>query len=159
SNGNGNNASSTTQATTTATTTEEVTEAPSEGYFVDSYGEQVLTIVNQVRAEQGLAPLTMNYTLLNAAHVRAKEIEISFSHTRPNGSSCFTAWSEAGVSYWTCGENIAAGYWTPQSVMDGWVASPGHYSNIINANFTEIAIGCYYDPNSTYGYYWVQCFK
>lgn len=139
-------------------TTESTTEAVANSYYMDSYAEQVLTIVNERRAEQGLAPLTMNYTLVSAAKVRAAEITQSFSHTRPNGTSCFTAFSEAGVSYWGAGENIAGGQGSPESVMNDWMNSEGHRENIMKPEFTQIGIACYYDPNSPYKYNWVQCF-
>lgn len=134
------------------------TEAVMNAYYMDSYAEQVLTIVNARRAEVGLAPLTMNYTLVSAAKVRAAETVQSFSHTRPNGTSCFTAFDEAGVSYSGAGENIAAGQWSPDSVMNSWMNSEGHRANILDGSFTQIGIACYYDSNSPYGYYWVQCF-
>lgn len=130
----------------------------SNAYYMDSYAEQVLEIVNARRAEAGLEPLTMNYTLVSAAKVRAAEIVQSFSHTRPNGSSCFTAWDEAGVGYSGAGENIAAGQWSAESAMNAWMNSEGHRANILNGSFTQIGIACYYDPDSPYGYYWVQCF-
>lgn len=130
----------------------------SNAYYMDSYAEQVLGIVNARRAEAGLEPLTMNYTLVSAAKVRASEIVQSFSHTRPNGSSCFTAWDEAGVGYSGAGENIAAGQWSAESAMNAWMNSEGHRANILNGSFTQIGIACYYDPDSPYGYYWVQCF-
>ncbi|MDE7366661.1 MAG: Ig-like domain-containing protein [Lachnospiraceae bacterium] len=130
----------------------------SNAYYVDSYAEQVLGIVNARRAEAGLSPLTMNYTLVSAAKVRAAEIVQSFSHTRPNGTSCFTAWDEAGVGYSGAGENIAGGQWSAESAMNAWMNSEGHRANILNGSFTQIGIACYYDPDSPYGYYWVQCF-
>ena len=156
-NSNSNNNAPMNQSWTTETFT--TTEASSDAYYIDSYAEQVLALGNAEREKAGVSPLTMNYTLAAAARVRAKEISVSFDHTRPDGRSCFTAWDEAGVSYWTCGENIAAGYGSPQAVVTGWVNSPGHYANIINEDFTEMAVSCYYDSASDYGYYWAQCFK
>ena len=135
---------------------EPVPQAP---YFNEAYEQAVLDQVNQVRQGLGLSPLTLNTTLVNAAHTRSVEIVELFSHTRPDGRSCFTAWDEAGISYCSVGENIAAGQQTPDEVMEDWINSPGHYANIINENFTELAVGCYYVPSSTYGYYWVQCFN
>lgn len=135
---------------------EPVPQAP---YFNEAYEQAVLDQVNQVRQGLGLSPLTLNTTLVNAAHTRSVEIVELFSHTRPDGRSCFTAWDEAGISYCSVGENIAAGQQTPDEVMEDWINSPGHYANIVNENFTELAVGCYYVPGSTYGYYWVQCFN
>lgn len=133
--------------------------APQAPYFNEAYEQAVLDQVNQVRQGLGLSPLTLNTTLVNAAHTRSVEIVELFSHTRPDGRSCFTAWDEAGISYCSVGENIAAGQQTPDEVMEDWINSPGHYANIVNENFTELAVGCYYVPGSTYGYYWVQCFN
>lgn len=133
-------------------------QSPSGGSYVDAYAEQVLAIVNAKRAEAGLGSLTMNYTLVSAAKVRAVETVQSFSHTRPNGSSCFSAIDEAGAAYSGAGENIAAGQVSADSVMNAWMNSEGHRANILDGNYTQIGIACYYDPNSAYGYYWVQLF-
>lgn len=132
---------------------------PQTPYFNEAYEQAVLDQVNQVRQGLGLSPLTLNTTLVNAAHTRSMEIVEQASHTRPDGRSCFTAWDDVGVSYISAGENIAAGQQTPEEVMEDWINSPGHYANIIDENFTELAVGCYYVPGSTYGYYWVQCFN
>ena len=84
--------------------------------------------------------------------VRAKECDESFSHDRPNGTSCFTALKEAGVKYLSAGENIAMGYRTPADVMKGWMDSEGHRNNILNPNFTDFACGVYKSG------YWSQFF-
>lgn len=135
---------------------------PASGSYNDAYANQVLTIVNQQRAANGLPALTMNEKACNAAKVRAKEIVESFSHTRPDGRTCFTALPETGLSsgidYWAAGENIAAGQQTPTSVMDAWMNSSGHRANILSSDFTEIGIACYTDPNAYYRIYWVQMF-
>lgn len=126
--------------------------------YMDDYASAVLEIVNAERAKEGLPALTMNAQAQAAAKVRAQEITGLFEHTRPNGESCFTALAEAGVSYYTAGENIAAGQWSAESVMESWMNSPGHRANILTPEFTEIGIACYYDPNTLYGYHWVQLF-
>lgn len=135
-------------------------QAPTNGNisYNSGYANQVLSLLNEERAKAGLAPLTMNQNAVNAANVRAKEIVSSFSHTRPNGQSPFTALNEAGASYRAAGENIACGQKTPTEVMTGWMNSSGHRANILNSNFTQVGIACFEDPNSTYGYYWVQLF-
>lgn len=116
---------------------------------------QVLEIVNQQRVAAGLNPLTMDQGLLNTAQLRAQEIVTLFSHKRPDGSDCFTAFP-SGHSY--IGENIAAGYGNASYVMEGWMGSPGHRANIMDSDYSAIGIACYYAPGTTYGYYWVQCF-
>ena len=117
------------------------------------YAFQVLEIVNKERAGVGASPLTMDKDLLSAAMLRTAETVVSFSHTRPNGEMCYTASSKMS------GENIAMGSGgasgTPAQVMNQWMNSPGHKSNILDTSFQTIGIGCLVTSSGTY---WVQCF-
>lgn len=126
----------------------------SENTYTDLINE-VYEITNNYRSLVGVSSLTLDSSLVEAASIRAKELSDSFSHTRPNGSSCFTVLSELGISYGTAGENIAAGYSSSQSVMEGWRFSSGHYQNIISSKFKKIGIGVNIVNNQ---YYWVQIF-
>ena len=126
----------------------------SENTYTDLINE-VYEITNNYRSLVGVSSLTLDSSLIKAASIRAKELSDSFSHTRPKGSSCFTALSELGISYGTAGENIAAGYSSSQSVMEGWRSSSGHYQNIISSKFKKIGIGVNIINNQ---YYWVQIF-
>lgn len=119
------------------------------------YAEEVAVLVNKERKANGLKPLRLSPQLSEAALVRAKEIPISFSHTRPDGSNCFTAISEQNISYKTAAENIAYGQKNPDSVMNAWMNSSGHRSNILNKNVDYIGVGVNYQ-NGTY--YWSQFF-
>lgn len=127
----------------------------SEPYYVESAAQSVLSLVNEERAAEGLSALTLSSGATSVAKVRAKELATLFSHTRPDGSTCFTALDDAGVSYSYAGENIAAGYSSASSVMNGWMNSSGHKANILSENYTQIGIACYYDGST---YYWVQLF-
>ncbi len=122
------------------------------GNFNYSYASEVLELVNQERSKNGLKPVTMTASLTDGAMLRAAESAVSFSHTRPNGEQCFTAfeWTRAA------GENIAYGQRTPAQVMNGWMNSSGHRANILSSNFTTIGIGCF-EYNGTY--YWAQAFS
>ncbi len=126
-----------------------------ENTYTDLINE-VYEITNNYRSLVGVPSLTLDSSLVEAANIRAKELSDSFSHTRPNGSSCFTVLSELGISYGTAGENIAAGYSSSQSVMEGWRSSSGHYQNIISSKFKKIGIGVNIVNNQ---YYWVQIFS
>lgn len=121
-----------------------------------TYAEQVVALVNKERAKEGLAPLTIQQDIVKAASVRAGEIQNSFSHTRPNGTSFTTALKEAGVSYRGAGENIAWGQKTPEEVVKAWMNSPSHRENIMNKNFTNMGVG--YQTNNNGVAYWVQLF-
>lgn len=123
---------------------------------ISKYNE-LLNYVNQYRSEAGVAPLTMASDLNNAATIRAIEMAWSetFSHTRPNGSSCFTVYDELGLGYNYMGENIAWNYGSTKSVSEGWKNSAGHYANMISSDFTKIGFGMYTVEGDIY---WVQLF-
>lgn len=117
----------------------------------DNVQQEILRLVNAERAKAGLSPLAYYTAGQAAADTRAEEIGEVFSHTRPDGSSCFTVFEEHGLSYRAVGENIAYGYRTAESVMEGWMNSEGHRANILNGNFTHIVVG-------VNGTNWVQLF-
>lgn len=116
-----------------------------------------IDIANAARAEAGLSALSYDGVLSSLASVRAAEAAQSFSHTRPDGRSCFTILDENAVAYMTCGENIAAGQTTEEEVMNAWLNSPGHRANILNGAFHKVGLG-FYDAGDAYGRYWVTIF-
>ena len=126
-----------------------------ENDTLSDYARQVAEIVNRERISRGLKALKYSETLSQAANTRAKEIQTYFSHTRPNGTSCFTAVTEMGVKYRYIGENIAYGQRSPEEVMNAWMNSEGHRANILNTNFEYIGIGVT-ERNGVY--YWTQFF-
>ena len=141
--------------TTKPTTTKPTTTLAQTASRVTGFESEMLTIINQYRAEVGAAPLTTTTALNNAAAERAKETIESFSHTRPDGSECFTILDEFRISYGTAGENIAWGQRTVSSVMTAWYNSEGHKTNMQASKFGHVGFGCY-TYNGTR--YWVQLF-
>lgn len=121
------------------------------------YVQEVLDLVNKEREAAGLAPLTLDEKLNEAAKVRAQEITSNFSHTRPDGTEPFTVLQEYGCSYMAAGENIAAGQSTPAEVVGSWMNSEGHRANILSPNFAKLGVG-YCQADSGYNHYWVQLF-
>lgn len=132
-------------------------DAPEESGGVQEAAEAVAALVNAARQDAGLSELELDADLCAAAQARAQEIAQSFSHTRPDGSSCFTILEEFGISYRAAGENIAMGQRTPEEVMDGWMNSSGHRANILNGTFTSIGVGYYVDGAGAA--HWVQIFQ
>ena len=132
-----------------------------QGTYDYSAAQEVLTYVNALRnggtgtdgSTIQVSTLTMDADLMEVAMQRAAECAVLFSHTRPNGTPCYTAFSPCGGYQ---GENIAAGYGTAQSVYNGWYNSAGHYANMVKEVYNCIGIGCFVDSNGTR--YWVQCF-
>ena len=116
----------------------------------------VVKLVNEERKKEGLSALSSTDAALNkAAQKRAEEISKVFSHSRPDGSSCFTVLKEFGVKYSAAGENIAAGQKTPEAVMNCWMNSAGHKKNILNPSYKKIGVGCFEKNGCKY---WVQLF-
>ena len=121
----------------------------------NEYVWEVLEEVNDEREDYGLTPLVLSQALTDSAQLRSAELIQQFSHTRPDGSDCFTALTK---SYWSTGENIAAGQDSPDDVMDAWMNSTGHRANILKESFNKLGVGYTYSGNSTYQHYWVQMF-
>lgn len=113
--------------------------------------EEVFSLVNEKREEEGLDPLVWNKTLTKDASSRAKEISKKFSHTRPNGKEWYTL-DEKNMY----GENLGKNYSTAQEVFDAWMNSESHKENILWENFTQIGIALYITKDGSY--YWVQEF-
>ncbi len=112
------------------------------------YNIRVLRLCNAERQKAGMANLYTREDLLwDLAIQRAGETTELFSHTRPDGSDCFTLFKEQGF-YGYLGENLAAGdvFRDPVEVVEAWMNSEGHRKNILNPNFTYLATGYVYDP-------------
>ena len=136
-----------------ATSAVQTTAAPGPS-AVKGFESEMLELCNQQRRANGKADLVLNSTLCANASVRAEEIsrDNCFSHTRPDGTMCFTA---VTVDYMTCGENIAYGTRTVSATVTAWMNSPGHKANILADDFTQAGFGCY-EVNGVR--YWVQLF-
>jgi len=130
------------------------TNLPDNGQL--SYAEQVVKLVNEERAKAGLHALQIDTEVASAALVRAKEIQTSFSHTRPDGRKFSSVLTDANIRFTGAGENIAWGQTSPEKVMEAWMNSGGHRANILNAKFTKIGVG--HLQNAAGTNYWVQLF-
>ena len=104
-------------------------------YAAKGNAQDAFAKVNEIRVANGLSPLTWNGQIENAAKVRANEIVSSFSHTRPDGSSWYTA--DESVLY---GENLAQYYDGADEVVAAWMNSPSHKANILKPEFKSGAI-------------------
>lgn len=94
----------------------------------------------------------MDKNLLECAMTRAEELTVYASHTRPNGSICFSAFPY----FEDPSENLAINQGTPEEVMESWIESSGHYTNIMNSKNVSAGIGCYSQNGHLY---WIQCFS
>lgn len=125
---------------------------------------QVLTLTNEFRAQNGLSALKLNTELNAAAQVHSEDManQDYFDHTGKDGSQPWDRAKVVGYEALSIGENIAAGYTTAQAVVEGWKNSPGHRANMLNSNYTELGVGYFYLANDTgsinYNTYWTQLF-
>ena len=133
----------------------QVINIPTLDSKVTSYEQEVIRLVNEIRAENGLPALTYNWELSRVARYKSQDMKDNryFSHTSPVYGSPFEMMRSFGIAYRSAGENIARGYATPQAVVNGWMNSSGHRANILNAFFTQIGVGYVAAGN-----YWTQMF-
>lgn len=132
--------------------------ATSSGSGYSSFQNQVLTLVNQQRAANGLGALSMDSALAKTATLKSQDMAKLgyFDHNSPTYGSPFDMMKQFGITYRAAGENIAMGQTSPQQVMQDWMNSPGHRANILNSSFTKIGVGI--AQNSNGQYYWTQQF-
>lgn len=124
----------------------------------DEFAAEVINLINDERAKEGLEKLQVNDTLMQAAKVRAEEIASNFSHTRPDGRKAKTAASDAGFPGDYVGENIAGSVNTPDGAAMVWRESDGHRNNYLKSEYTQTGAAYLYEKDSEYGSYWVQIF-
>lgn len=129
--------------------------APLENSLASYDVGAVWELTNLQRAAAQIPALAWDDSLWTSASQRALEISVLFSHTRPDGSSCFTAVSQ-DLHLRTMGENIAMGQRSAEEVVTDWMNSEGHRRNIMNPTFTRIGVGCYQDAAGRM--HWVQMF-
>ena len=163
-----------TPTTTTPTTTTPTTTTPTSTALdprltcnLANFQQEILDRVNQARAagrtcgttKYAAAPaLKWNGVLFNAAGAHSTDMAANnyFSHTSQDGRSPGQRITGAGYAWSAYGENIAAGQTSAQSVVDGWLASPGHCANIMNASYADMATACVASSTSTYKTYWTM---
>jgi len=122
----------------------------SEANYLDKDNKTVIKV-------GGLKKLQYDYNLEKIAMLRAMEIAVYFSHTRPNG----TKWSTAHSGRYTMGENLAYGYGSTKSAFEGFkeddqgYSGQGHRRNMLQKNFTRVGIGCVKVGGTVY---WAQEF-
>ena len=121
---------------------------------VSSIQSMIMRLTNDQRAAYGLPALSYDYGLQATADTRAAEQPLSFSHTRPNGTDWSTAFP--ANAYYFSGENLAScdGILTDESFASScvkwWMESDSHRANILNPNYTVMAVGVAITQNGMY---------
>jgi len=120
--------------------------------------DEVVILINEKRVSEGLKPMKTVPILRDAATVRANEAVVDFSHTRPGGLYYSAVLQDFSIFTLCSAENLAAGFSTPEEVVDRLMASPGHRANIMNPDFTHVGVGFVYAPHGDKRWYWSQIF-
>lgn len=133
----------------------QVINIPTQDTKVTEFEQEVIRLVNEIRAENGLKALTYDWELGRVARFKSQDMKDNnyFAHNSPVYGTPFQMIKNFGISYRSAGENIAKGYATPQAVVNAWMNSSGHRANILNANYTRIGVGYVAGGN-----YWTQMF-
>ncbi len=103
----------------------------------------IITLTNVQRQNNGLSPLKENPLLSAAADFKSKDMfeKQYFKHVSPSGEGPAELAKNAGYEYIIIGENLALGnFENDQTLINGWMASPGHRANILNSKYSEIGV-------------------
>ena len=129
---------------------------------------QVLSLINQARAEAGCPALVPDPALTRAARVQSQGMALDdyFGHRDPQGHGFAWRARAQGYAYRWIGENIAAGQPSAAAVVQDWLQSPAHRRNILDCRYVETGIAMTHQaddrPLPRLGqplhYYWVQVF-
>jgi uncharacterized protein YkwD len=105
--------------------------------------DQVIKAHNRLRAEAKLPPLEVSKRLQAAAERHAKDMAAHgrMTHKGSDGSTAIKRIVAKGYNYRRAGENVAAGYFTAEGLMKGWMESPHHKRNILGS-FSQIGVAC-----------------
>ncbi len=119
---------------------------------------EVVRLVNTERTKRGLQPLGQNWELSRVARYKCNDMVKKgyFAHESPTYGSPFKMMESFGIRFSAGAENIAKGQKNPQEVMNSWMNSAGHRSNIISPAYGEIGVGAAKDSNGNL--YWTQMF-
>ena len=104
--------------------------------------DAVVQAMNRERIAYGLRPLRIDDRLSLAAEDRIDDMfsKHYFNHVAHDGTQPWTWADREGYRYHEMGENLAVGYKTPGSIVDGWMNSPGHRANILRKDFVDVGV-------------------
>lgn len=108
----------------------------------DINSTNVLALMNEYRAAEGLPPLREDPRLSKAANDRMRHMEELgyWKHEAPDGMSPFVWLAARDYPYAFAGENLATGFETAPLLVESWMESPGHRANIVSAKYQDVGI-------------------
>lgn len=131
--------------------------------LITGFEDEMIARINSERAQAGVPALALNARLSEFAIIRAAEAGVQWSHTRPDGTQCFTVLDsdpEFKSHISEAGENLAWNQTTVKIVMDEWMQSPGHRENILKLPYNYVGLACVivYRDSGSRDHLWAQMF-
>jgi uncharacterized protein YkwD len=129
-----------------------------------SFASRALARTNAYRSQFNCPPLHENAKLEQAALAHSQDMAIHgyFDHNSPSGQTPWDRIHAAGYQFSMAAENIAAGYPTPEAVIDAFFnetpPNDGHRRNLLNCGLRDVGFAYFYQKGSSYGSYWTQDF-
>ncbi|MCT4657043.1 MAG: CAP domain-containing protein [Cohaesibacter sp.] len=120
--------------------------------------QAALNLINDYRANKGLAPLSLEPRLMAAAQEQANGMADAgkVRHSLKQTQTLPKRLKRIGYDYQTAVENVSAGYWTLAEAFSGWRDSKNHNKNMLNPKVTHMGIATRYKPNAKYGVFWAM---
>ncbi|MEK9156350.1 MAG: CAP domain-containing protein [Patescibacteria group bacterium] len=104
--------------------------------------ENIVHLINTRRESEGLQPLRISVELNLAANRKSKDmIKRNYFDHYAYGLRPWDFISTAGYDYQAAGENLAMNFNTAEGVVRAWMNSPAHRDNILNPEFSDLAVG------------------
>lgn len=122
---------------------------------------QIVEASNKERIAEHLTILTVNRELSIVAQRKADDMvhKAYFAHYSPLGVSPWDWFREVGYNYVYAGENLAVHFTTLDTLMQAWMHSPSHRTNIMNKHYLETGVGIAQGTrNGIAGWFIVQVF-
>jgi uncharacterized protein YkwD len=127
------------------------TQLRPSGANLQSVRAATLCLVNRERTSRGESALTADVPLQQAAQGHSEDMSSGdyFDHNGRRGDTPLSRMRDSGYIFssrlgYAVGENIGwATLWlaSPKAIVAGWMASPGHRANILDATFKDSGIG------------------
>jgi len=117
------------------------------GANLNGLENEMLKLINKVRVDHGLSPLTVVQSLTDIARTRCQDMVSKgyFSHYSPDGRTFFNIMRDSNIGWTNAGENLGnatpASYGSPSAFINAWLGSPSHRDNMLRSNYRIIGIG------------------
>lgn len=104
--------------------------------------ERIIELTNQKRIAAGLAPLSLDPKLVQAAQEKGRDMLARgyWAHVAPSGTTPWSFFLKEGYDYRYAGENLARDFGSPEAVVNAWMASPTHRENLFSGKYENIGI-------------------